>query len=66
MAVNRPVVIPRTRVRRHVAELRAAGWTITEIADAAGVHWQTVAQHAHRRAGAVSRVTERLILAVEP
>lgn len=57
---------PPHKVRAHVDRLRAAGWTITDIAKASGVHWRTVFQHAHHRAGAVALTTQAAILAVEP
>lgn len=54
------------RVRAHVAELRAAGWSQRSIAKAAGVSDATVCRIAKGRTGHVSRIVERLVLDVVP
>jgi transcriptional regulator with XRE-family HTH domain len=54
------------RVRRHIDELKARGWTLSGIARAAGVNRTTVDRIAHGHLEHCSRITARLILAVEP
>jgi IS30 family transposase len=53
------------RVRRHIERLRRNGWTMRQIAEAAGVHPTTVDRIAYGYLKRCSRITARLVLAVD-
>lgn len=52
-------------IREHLTRLRAAGMTVRQIADAAGVHPKTV-EHILRRSKRVNAPTARALLSVQP
>jgi hypothetical protein len=58
--------VPAHPVRRRVRRLRAAGWSVQAIADAAGVSHTTVDRIANARLRNVTLSTARAVLAVEP
>ena len=55
--------VPVANARRHVARLRAAGWTVQAIADAAGVSFSSIDRIANR-ARSIEVATARAVLAV--
>ena len=56
--------VPARPVRRHVEELRAAGWTSAGIARAAGVAPATITRIRKPGTGSCSRIVARALLAV--
>ena len=57
---------PITRARRHVNVLRAANWTVREIAVAAGVSVQIVNRVGLNHAKSITRESEERLLSVHP
>lgn len=57
--------IDSTRVRRHLERLQAEGWTLSAIVRKAGVNRGTVDRTAHGYLKHCSRITARLVLAVD-
>jgi AraC-like DNA-binding protein len=54
------------RVRTHIEVLRAAGWTSTAIAQAAGISGATVSRIRKPSTRWCSRIVASTVLAVEP
>jgi hypothetical protein len=58
--------VPAKPVRKRVRQLRAAGWTVQQIADAAGLSHSTVDRITNQRLANVALTTARAVMAVRP